>query len=186
MAVAPSDGVVRTVSRFQFARPAVVWSLLVHLILIPPVAAVSSANRPLVIVSSSSRRNASAVSCLRSSNSFFAALCSAPFLQGFVWRGSCLAPVGKASGENAPCSSRRQTPGSRKHPYLDGEVWRGYLASSSLARRGHSAASLGVLKVVLLVVPERVLRRLWGIQAAWRPAEKEVRSASWLALSYVS
>lgn len=68
--------VVRIVSRFQFARPAVVFSFLDHRILTPPVEAERAEIWPLVILVSSSTRNEAANSCFRASKAFLAALAS--------------------------------------------------------------------------------------------------------------
>lgn len=65
---------VRMVSHFQFARPAVVLSLLDQMIFTPPVDAERRAMLPEVIVLSSSARKAAARSCLFASNAFLAAV----------------------------------------------------------------------------------------------------------------
>lgn len=65
---------VRMVSHFQFARPAVVLSLLDQMIFTPPVDPERRAMLPEVIVLSSSVRNAAARSCLFVSNAFLAAV----------------------------------------------------------------------------------------------------------------
>ena len=64
----------RIVSRFQFARPAVVFSFLLQISFTPPVEAASLEIWPVVITVSSSIRKLSANRCLRSANSFFAFL----------------------------------------------------------------------------------------------------------------
>lgn len=72
-----SEGFVdfeRMVSRFQFARPAVVLSFLLQSILTPPVEAASSAIFPSVIFSSSSLRKDSVRSCLVWEKVFLASL----------------------------------------------------------------------------------------------------------------
>src|ERR1700710_899478 len=62
----------RSVSRFQFARPAVVESFLLQIIFTPPVEAERLEISPLVIVESSSWRKDSASSCLRCVKAFLA------------------------------------------------------------------------------------------------------------------
>lgn len=62
----------RMVSRFQFARPAVVFNFLLQMIFTPPVEAASLATWLLVMTVSSSMRNVSAKRCLRSANAFLA------------------------------------------------------------------------------------------------------------------
>lgn len=62
------------VSRFQFARPAVVFSFLDQIILTPPVEAERADTLPDVMVLSSSVRKVDARSCLRSLKAFFASL----------------------------------------------------------------------------------------------------------------
>lgn len=68
----------RTVSHFQFARPAVVLSLRDQISLTPPVEAARRAMAPAVIVSSSSARKAAARACLLLSNAFLAAVAARP------------------------------------------------------------------------------------------------------------
>lgn len=60
------------VSRFQFARPAVVLSFLLQMIFTPPVEAESLAISPLVILVSSSARKDSASACFDCENAFLA------------------------------------------------------------------------------------------------------------------
>lgn len=64
----------RIVSRFQFARPAVVSSLLDHSIFTPPVVAARVPIWLFVIFESNSARKAEARACLLSSNNFFVSL----------------------------------------------------------------------------------------------------------------
>lgn len=77
MGALPSVLVVRgdlMVSRFQFARPAVVMSFLDQMIWTPPVEAESSAMRPDVILVSSSRRKSEAMVCLEIEKAFLESL----------------------------------------------------------------------------------------------------------------
>lgn len=77
----------RSCSLRQFARPAVVLSVLDQTSLIPPVAAERAVMRPEQRVVSSSVRKAAAISCLRSENAFRAARMALTFgvtsIEGF-------------------------------------------------------------------------------------------------------
>ena len=71
---APREPAERIVSRFQFARPAVVESFLLQIILTPPVGAEREEILLAVMVVSSSWRKDSASSCLRAVKTFLASL----------------------------------------------------------------------------------------------------------------
>ena len=99
-------GFGRVVSHFHVALPAVVFSLLDHTILTPPVEAVRRAIAPFVMRASSSASNAVAVASLLASNAFFAAVTARTSRDCFVGdlRGLptlLLAGEGGAEGERA-------------------------------------------------------------------------------------
>lgn len=82
------EEVLRMVSLFQFARPAVVFSFLDQIILTPPVEADRAEILPDVMVLSSSVRKVDATLCFRREKAFLASLAT---------RSSCL--VGLFLGE---------------------------------------------------------------------------------------
>lgn len=110
------EGLDLSISRFQFALPAVEFSFLLQIIFTPPVASASFWISPPVTLSSSSLKKDSASATFRSSNSFFffasAFLASAAAARAFV---GLLAFVGLA-------------------PPFFGEVFKGVSSSSSSPR----------------------------------------------------
>lgn len=68
------------VSRFQFARPAVVLSFLDQMIFMPPVEAASKETWLFVMVASSSARKEVARACFFSEKAFFASFTKRPCL----------------------------------------------------------------------------------------------------------
>src|SRR6187402_2025533 len=83
------------VSRFQFARPAVVFSFLLQIIFTPPVEAANLEISPLVILASSSERKDSARECLDCEKAFLASRATRSGLTGLFLGDVRRAPLDK-------------------------------------------------------------------------------------------
>ena len=90
----PSSERDRSVSRFQFARPAVESSFLLHISLTPPVGAARVDSFPEVTVSSNSLRKEIASSCFVDSNCFRRSMAFLSLLAGLL--------AGDLEGEGDP------------------------------------------------------------------------------------
>ena len=109
----------RMVSRFQFARPAVEFSLFDQIILTPPVGAVNLAMLPDAVLSSSSLRKSSATVCFEALKSFLRCTSALSFLYS-DFRGLFVGDFrGEVDGEKSD-SSESQTGKGKDRPVFDG------------------------------------------------------------------